>query len=209
LAIVPYKVYIGRKEEPQSPPAPSPLALREIAQLKQPVPAGPTVEQRIEEARQQGLQDGRNAARIEYELIAAQERRRSQEQVVAMRTQWAGEEGALLAEQIAASFLELERRVSDQVARILEPYLVATVRDRVIDELVANIRRLLAGDTKTVLRISGAADLLELVHSRLGEFSRSVEYLSDGAPEVTVLAGDTEIQTQLQAWRAGLDLTGE
>ena len=79
-----------------------------------------------------------------------------------------------------------------------------SLRLKAAAELRDAIERLLANSEPPAIEVTGPADLVEPLRAAF-EGRAGVSIVAADVPEVTVLAGDTTIATQLQAWRSGLD----
>ena len=74
------------------------------------------------------------------------------------------------------------------------------VRTQVLDELSETLSGLLSDGRAPLVEISGAEDLVNAVQARLGPRGDRLQVQVNDTPEVRVVAGDTVIETQLQAW---------
>jgi hypothetical protein len=190
--------------ERREPFAPKPrlvsssINLKPLAELT-PVPAQ-EIEARIAEAYERGVQDGRVEANAEHaKHQAAQESEREsrlQTELEAFRAN----ELAQFAEVISAGLAEIEERIALTAARILKPYLLRSQMKLVFDALCGDYARLRSLDAPPLLRVSGRESVLSALRSRLSGQPIEIEYSLNENVEVTVLAENTRIQTQLQAW---------
>ena len=69
-----------------------------------------------------------------------------------------------------------------------------------LDELSETLSGLLSDGRAPLVEISGAEDLVNAVQARLGPRGDRLQVQVNDTPEVRVVAGDTVIETQLQAW---------
>jgi len=100
---------------------------------------------------------------------------------------------------------ELETNIASSVARILQPFLADAVRDKAIEALIEQISALTCSSPVPVFRISGPGDLLERVKAQLDTARRTgIEYQVADTLEIRVVADQTVIETQMQAWTARL-----
>jgi F0F1-type ATP synthase membrane subunit b/b' len=156
--------------------------------------------EKIEEALARGREQGAAAARAEYEAKLAEERARAAAALAEARRAWVAEEGETLAAKLSVSMRELTTMLADSLARILRPFLVDALRQQVVDGLLEKLGVLLAHDRDIVLRISGPQDLLDSLREKLGSFPASIDYIPTDDADVRVVANQTVIETQLQAW---------
>lgn len=143
-------------------------------------------------------------ARQELEAAVAAEQARAEEHVAAERQKWSDTEAQRLATQFAEAFQGLERTVLDSAARILTPFLVDSWRTQMIAELETILRSVLTDKQHTHLKISGPEDLLSILSERLGAYGAAIEFAFTGDADVKVLANETIIETQLNAWASRL-----
>jgi hypothetical protein len=166
-----------------------------------PPPPEPDMEARLTEAYHRGVQEGLDAARAEAATARALERAETQKRAVVERLDFQMNEYAKLAEVVAAGLAELERRIADSVAQILQPILLQAVSKQVIAELAENIGRLVSAGRPGLMRVRGPERLLAALRARLAGFAVEVEYVEDStAIEVTVEAQHTTISTELAPW---------
>lgn len=134
----------------------------------------------------------------------AVERARFEEELAAQRATWVEQESLQLALQWAEAFASLENQVSNRVAKILNPFLAAAYHEQAIFDLTETLRSVLSSSGTKVIKVSGPEEVLSAVRDRLGRYGEALELLPNGAVEIAVVADDTMIETQLQAWSSGL-----
>ena len=171
-----------------------------------PRPAEPLVntEELIRAAEERIRRQMQEAARQEIETAVAAERARAEENLAAERKKWSEAEAERLSIQLSEAFKKLEKTIIDSVARILSPFLAEVWRSQMIDELETTLRTLLTDKQHTHLKISGPEDLLSALSERLGTYGAAIEFAFNAEPDVKVLANDTIIETQLNAWTSRL-----
>jgi hypothetical protein len=165
-----------------------------------------TAARTIEAARASGFASGEAAAKAVLEARHAEDRETWARKLEAERQAWVRAEGEMLAQRLAAGLAEIETRVAQATARVLEPFLRAELRRQVIADLQAQLETLLARDAGISVTIAGPADLLEQLRERLaGRLAGNageVTYLPNGEPDVRIIAGRTILETRLGAWAA-------
>jgi hypothetical protein len=155
---------------------------------------------KLEDAQAQGREEGRAAAAAEFEVELTKERGQIDERIAAERAAWLAEEGRRMAETIEAALAELETKIADSVARILEPFLEAALRENMLAELSQTLAALLGDEHSPLLKISGPESFLAALKEQLGEHRGSVEYLPGEGADIGVIADHLVIETRLQAW---------
>jgi hypothetical protein len=153
-----------------------------------------------EEGRAEGLETARVAAKAEYEDELARAQARFDAELKAAREAWAHEEGARLLEQLAVAMRAIEEGLADSVARVLRPFIVATLRRQMIDKLVENIRTIVGSTEMTAIQIAGPADLIEVLRAELQGAPAAFHYVTQDSVDVSVIAEQTSIDTRLKAW---------
>lgn len=177
--------------------------------IGKPVPARATeplvdMEELIRAAEERTRRQMQETARQELEAMMASERTRAEENLAAERRKWSENEAERLAEQFSMAFQELEKTVVNSVARILAPFLTEAWKGQVLAELETTLRALLTDRQHTHLRVSGPEDILSTLSRRLDDYGSAIEFAINSEPDVKVLANDTIIETQLNAWASRL-----
>ncbi|MGO9007087.1 MAG: hypothetical protein ACLQIQ_03870 [Beijerinckiaceae bacterium] len=156
----------------------------------------------LEAARECGRAEGLEAARQEFAAELERAARLHHEQLEAARRKWSEEESDALRASLTAGLAEMEARLAQGMSKVLAPFVIDALRKQMIEELTETIA-VLTGSNETIsIRISGPADLLDLLRGKLAEAPARIEYeLSEGV-DVSVRAEQTMIETQLNAWIA-------
>jgi hypothetical protein len=66
--------------------------------------------------------------------------------------------------------------------------------------LIDGVRTIAGSADKIAIRISGPADLLEILRQHLHAAPVAIEYVTQDGVDVRVVAEQTSIDTQLKAW---------
>jgi hypothetical protein len=181
--------------EADKPPAPSFTAIFGAATGR----AG-----EIAEAEERGFQKGIETARAEAEATFKDASAFADSRVQEERVRWLEEEASRLTEGWDGALRALEARLADTVAGLLLPLIGAALAAKATSELSAAIMGLLAQDRQPLIRVVGPADLIEALRTRLGDSVPCVEFAAAESADVSLAAGDTFIETQLQPWRERL-----
>lgn len=165
-----------------------------------------TSARRLDDAYARGEQAGRAAAHADYEQKTAELRAHAEEHLDAERRRWAAEQAEQLAVQFASAVEGLEARIAASVAHVLTPFLTAGLRTAILEGLAESVRALISDGGQAALHISGPRDLLENLQERLSACAATIEYVPNDAVEVRIVADQTLIESDIQAW---LDRFGE
>ena len=195
----------GRVKPAEKPKVPEPAAKpKEIRREPQPAPASKA------EAPQANLLDeayrrGYAAGLAEGNAGLAEERVRSAVRLGEERAKWSDQQAVAIINGFSTACREIETNIASSVARILQPFLADAVRDKAIEALIEQISTLTCSSPVPVFRISGPGDLVERVKAQLETARRTgIEYQIADTLEIRVVADQTVIETQMQAWTARL-----
>ena len=128
------------------------------------------------------------------------ERAELQKRAVVERLDFQMNEYAKMAEAISGGLVEVEKRIADVVARILQPLVSDAVAHEIVEELVANIARVRGAGRPALMTIRGPERLLRLLKPRIAQVAIDVEFVDEGGVDVTVKSQHTTIQTELAPW---------
>lgn len=155
---------------------------------------------RLREAHASGEEAGRSAARAEHELELAGLRARAEEHLAEERRRWATAQGDELATRLTAAVEALEARIAGPVARVLTPFATAGLREMMVRDLSESVSKLLSGGRHVRLLISGPDDLLGSLRDRLGACPAAIEWEPNEQVDVTLVADDSTIETDIESW---------
>lgn len=154
----------------------------------------------IQLAREEGVAEGFAKARTEHEAQLTQERLAFETRLASERQTWTRQESETLSEKIEAVFAEVESNIAGSVERVLRPFVADALRGRIIDLLAEHVGALLRGSECPVIEISGEEDLLALLRERLSASSCAIHYSPKDSIDLRVVAGQTIIESQIEAW---------
>jgi len=157
-------------------------------------------ERALAEARESGKAEGLEEARAEFSAALEQEREEFARQLASEREKWLREEAEPLRERLAAALRELEENIASSLSRILRPFIVDSLRRRMIGGLIEHIATMIGNNDKIAIRIAGPADLLATLRERLESMPASIDYVPQDCVDVSVSAEQTAIETQLESW---------
>jgi hypothetical protein len=121
------------------------------------------------------------------------------------RQGWVADEGEKLAQRLSAGLGELEARVAETTARVLEPFLQAELRRQAIAALRAELEAVLSREPGIEVGVTGPEDLLQALRDGLAGRACAATYHPSGEPDVRITAGQTILQTRLAAWVARIE----
>lgn len=113
--------------------------------------------------------------------------------------------GEQLATQLEEAFVELEARLGDAIADILEPFVRQSVLLALLDGFAGAIRHMLLDAQARTLTLRGPEAMLARVQDRLGPLAATVAFEPSHETELRASLGSTVIETQFAAWKAQLD----
>jgi hypothetical protein len=165
-----------------------------------PPPPEPDIEARLAEAYHRGVQEGLDAGKSEAATARALERADLQKRTVIEKLDFQMNEYARLSETLTAGFAELERRVAQATARVLQPLLIESVTGQIVDELCENVARLTRAGGVGLIKVRGPERLLSALKGKIESLAVDVEYVEEEGVEISVSAQTTEIRSELAAW---------
>jgi hypothetical protein len=192
------------RRKPSPLPGPLPTAERVVPFERRvmPTPATPEADLKvkIEEAYLRGKADGRMAAIADCDEKLKEYALAALKQSGEDRERWVREQSGVIVERLEAAWKELETGITDTLARLLEPVLVGAIRQQALHEFVAHLNAIVNDGDKSALRISGPADLLGAVRSRLAGSRLTVDYVTQARSEVHLTSNQAVLETQMQVW---------
>lgn len=174
---------------------------------RDPEPPKPVVDRQAEliksiEARVRD--EERETARRELKDALASENARHEEEMNVQRTIWVEQQAMQMSAQISTAIERIEADLSERIANILRPFVSDAFRQQTLTEFREVLATLLSGRDAGLIKISGPEDLLLAMKPHLGQRESSIEFLSGEHVEVSVIAQDTHVQTQLGSWSVRL-----
>jgi hypothetical protein len=183
--------------------------LRKVRQAAEPEPvrtqsAADRQAELIQSIEAQVRAEEREAARQRLEEAVKAEWERHQEELTAQRELWVEQEAQQLSAQIVEAVGNLEAVVSEKAARILASVIPEAIRQSAIAEFNEVLGEILSGEVSTLLKVTGPEDLLKSMQNGMALREGIVEFVPGNDVEVTLVAGDTMVQTQLGFWSSRL-----
>jgi hypothetical protein len=178
----------------ESAPAPRPRPRPRAA------PSEAEIEARIAEACERGRREGVAAARVEEAETLEREIAGERERATVGQLDFQLNEYAHVAESVSAGLQEIEQRVAEVVARLVEPLVTRATADRIVEALCDNLARLRVGGSSTLIKIRGPERVLAALRERVAYLAVDVEFVADHGVEVSIESDETTIRSQLQPW---------
>lgn len=177
---------------------PSPLGGSESSQNHNPFidPAA-----RVKDAYARGLADGKAEAEAELQARLEEQQRQFEDRLAAERQFWAADQ----VDRLAAALAEMQAGIADAAARVLKPFVTTQLRQVAAAELLECLDVLISKDHQIRLHISGPEDLLELIRQRLATKAIVADFVPSPDYEIRIEAGQTILETRLQAWMAKIE----
>ncbi len=163
-------------------------------------PSEAEIEARIAEAYERGRREGIAAARAEEAETLDREIAGERERATVAQLDFQLNEYAYFAEAISAGLQEIEQRVAEAVARLVEPLVTRATADRIVEALCDNLARLRVGGSTGLIKIRGPERVLAALRERVAYLAVEVEFVADHGVEVSIEADETTIRSQLQPW---------
>ncbi|ABD86670.1 hypothetical protein [Rhodopseudomonas palustris] len=161
-----------------------------------PRPAPPPVD----DAYQRGVADGYAAAIAEYEQKLDAERSKFGAQLDDQRNALLDEVAGKITDEILELGRRFEVKIAGVTARILEPLIVGVVQKQAVASFVEKLSSVTSDNLRPALRITAPPELIELVRSKLGARAMSVELVAGALPEVSIIADQVVLETQVKVW---------
>ncbi|MCG7392044.1 hypothetical protein MHY87_03900 [Microvirga sp. ACRRW] len=179
--------------------------LRRVRQNTEPesAPVQPTVDHQAELIRSvetRARNEEREKARRQLDEVLNAEREKHREELAVQRELWVEQEAQQLSSQMIAALGNLEAILSEKAARILVSVIPEALQQRAVAEFKAHLGTILSGETETLVKVSGPEDLLSAVKAGMAPREGIIEFIPSHDVELTLVAGDTTIQTQFGAW---------
>jgi hypothetical protein len=163
-------------------------------------PSEAEIDARIAEAYERGFRKGVDAARAEEAVTLEREVAGERERSMVAQLDFQLNEYAQVAEAVSAGLQEIEQRVAEVVARLVEPLVARATADRIVEALCDNLARLRVGGSPSLIKIRGPERILAALRERVAYLAVEVEYVADHGVEVSIEADETTIRSQLQPW---------
>lgn len=161
-------------------------------------PPKPSVPQ--DDPYQRGRMEGYAAALAEYEQNLADERSKFGIQLAEERQKWLDETADKIADGVKDVGDQLEAKIAQVVGRILEPLITNVVQKQAVATFVEQLSSITSDSRRPTLRISGPAELLDAVRSKIGVRAMAMEFRTTQTADVSVIVDQAVLETQVKLW---------
>uniref|UniRef100_Q07SG5 Uncharacterized protein n=1 Tax=Rhodopseudomonas palustris (strain BisA53) TaxID=316055 RepID=Q07SG5_RHOP5 len=159
-----------------------------------------------DDAYQRGMAEGYAAALAEYELKLNDAKNAFNTQLEEQRNDLLNDSAAGIANAVLEVGSQLEARIAGVTARILEPLISNAVQRQAVAGFIEKLSTVASDGRRPALRIKGPAELLDLVKSKLGARSITMEFRAEPVAEVSVAVDEIVLETQVKIWADRLKL---
>jgi len=154
----------------------------------------------IQSAVAKALAEEQAAAQRRLEAALEEERKRHLEELAAQREIWVQQEALQLSSQIVEAIGNLEALLSEKAARILAAVIPVALKQNAIAEFTEILGTILSGENESLLKVTGPEDILSAIKAGMALREGIIEFVRTDDVEVTLIAGDTMVQTQFSGW---------
>jgi len=149
---------------------------------------------------QRGKLEGYAAALTEYEQKLADERSKFGVELADARQKWLNETADKIADGVKDVGNQLEAKIAQVVGRILEPLITNVVQKQAVATFVEQLSSITSDSRRPTLRISGPAELLDAVRSKIGVRAMAMEFRTAQTADVSVVVDQAVLETQVKLW---------
>lgn len=160
----------------------------------------------VDDGYQRGLAEGYANARAEFEQKLNDERNRFNAQIEDEQRGALSDAAAKIVSDIGEIGPQLQAKIADVTARVLEPFITNVVQRQAAASFVERLSSIITDTRRPAVRISGPSDLIEMVRSQIGAKSGSVELRVEAVPEVSIVVDQIVLETQVKIWADRLKL---
>ena len=187
-------------EKPAQAPQLQPLIQKQprAAQLQPLVEKPPTVPE--DDGYERGLAEGYARAKAEFEQKLEREQQAFAERAADERQKLLNETAAKLAADVTEVGNELQNKIAGVAARILEPMILNIAQKQAVTNFIDHLSSITTDVRRPVLRLTGPAELLELIRTKLGVRAIAIELRPGPEIEASITVDQVVLETQLQAW---------
>ncbi len=149
---------------------------------------------------ERGLAEGYAVAKAEFEQKLEREQQAFAEKVAEERQKLLSETAVKFAADVTEAGIELQNKIAGVAARILEPMILNVAQRQAVTNFVDHLSSITTDVRRPVLRLTGPAQLLELMRSKLGVRAIAIELRPGPEVEASITIDQVVLETQLQAW---------
>jgi hypothetical protein len=168
------------------------------AQLQPLVDKPPVVPE--DDGYERGLAEGYDRAKAEFEQKLAREQQVFAERAADERQKLLNETAVKIAADVTEVGNELQNKIAGVAARILEPMILNIAQKQAVANFIDHLSSITTDVRRPVLRLTGPAELLDLIRTKLGVRAIAIELRPGPEVEASITVDQVVLETQLQAW---------
>lgn len=147
-----------------------------------------------------GRAEGYALAKAEFEQKLEREQQVYADKLAEERQKLVNETAAKLAADVTEVGNELQDKIAGVTARILEPMIFNAAQKQAVNSFIEHLSSIATDVRRPVLRLSGPADLLDLIRTKLGVRAIAIELRPGPEVEASITIDQVVLETQLQVW---------
>ncbi len=149
---------------------------------------------------ERGLAEGYAVAKAEFDKKLEQEQQAFADKMAEERQKLLNETAAKLAADVTEAGNELQGKIAGVAARILEPMILNIAQRQAVNNFIDHLSSIATDVRRPVLRLTGPAELLELIRTKLGVRAIAIELRPGPEVEASITIDQVVLETQLQTW---------
>lgn len=149
---------------------------------------------------ERGLAEGYAVAKAEFDKKLEQDQQTFADRVAEERQNLLNETATKLAADVTDAGNELQSKIAGVTARILEPMILNIAQRQAVNNFIDHLSSIATDVRRPVLRLTGPAELLELIRTKLGVRAIAIELRPGPEVEASITIDQVVLETQLQAW---------
>ncbi len=149
---------------------------------------------------ERGLAEGYAVAKAEFDKKIELEQQSFADRVAEERQKLLNETATKLAADVTEAGNELQSKIAGVTARILEPMILNVAQRQAVNNFIDHLSSISTDVRRPVLRLTGPAELLELIRTKLGVRAIAIELRPGPEVEASITIDQVVLETQLQAW---------
>jgi len=149
---------------------------------------------------ERGLAEGYAVAKVEFDKKLELEQQAFADRIAEERQKLLNETATKLAADVTEAGNELQSKIAGVTARILEPMILNVAQRQAVNNFIDHLSSIATDVRRPVLRLTGPAELLDLIRTKLGVRAIAIELRPGPEVEASITIDQVVLETQLQAW---------